>query len=52
MANIIAEIILTRVNTDSFIITLLEALTDHKKDESAVNIADKHIITSKKRKKL
>ena len=52
LANVLAENMLTRVDRDGFSVTLLEAIIDYKKDESAINIADKYIITPKRRKTL
>ena len=43
---------LTRVDSDGFTVTLLEAITDYHKDNTAVDITDKHVITSKGRKRL
>ena len=35
-ANVIAKNMLTRAGSDGFIVTLLEAITDYKKDNSTV----------------
>ena len=51
-ANLIAENMLTRVDSDGFSVTLLEAITDYNKDDTAVDIADKYVITSKGRRRL
>ena len=51
-ANLIAENMLTRVDSDGFSITLLEAITDYHKDNTAVDIDDKYVITSKERRRL
>ena len=51
-ANLIAENMLTRVDSDGFSVTLLEAITAYQKDNTAVDIADKHVTTSKGRRRL
>ena len=38
---------LRRVESDSFLTTMLEAITDYDKDDYAVEIVDKHAITPK-----
>ena len=51
-ANLIAENMLTRVDSDGFSVTLLEAITDYHKDNTAVDIDDKYVITSKRMRRL
>ena len=41
---------ITRVDSDRFLVNLLEAITFCKKDDYSVEMADKHTITSKGRK--
>ena len=43
---------LTRADSDRFLVTLLEAITDYHKDETTVDVANKHVITSKERIRL
>ena len=50
-SNLIVENILTRVDSDVFSITLLEAITNYHKDNTAVDIDDKYVITSKGRRR-
>ena len=49
--NSISENVLTRVDSYSFSVTMLEAITDYHKDNTAVDIDDKHVITSKGRRR-
>ena len=49
-ANVLAENMLTRADRDGFSAILLESIIDYKKDESAIDMADKYIITPKGRK--
>ena len=51
-ANVLAENMLTRVDRDGFSVTLLEAIIDYKKDDSAIDMADKYMISPKGRKTL
>ena len=51
-ANLIAENVLTRVDSGGFSVTLLEAITDYHKYGTAVNISDKYVINSKGRRRL
>ena len=46
------ENMLTRVDSSSFLVTLLEDIKDHKKNDSALEMADKHVITDEGRKRL
>ena len=40
----------TRVDSDGFSVTLLEPITDYHKDNASIDIADKHVMTSKGRR--
>ena len=51
-SNLIVENILTRVDSDRFSLTLLEVITDQHEDNTAVDISDKHVMTSKRRRRL
>ena len=51
-ANLIADNMLTRVDSDGFYITLLEAIIDYHKDDTAVYNSDKYVITSKGSRRL
>ena len=51
-ANLIAENILNRVDSDGFSVTLLEAITDYNKDDTASDNSEKHVITSKGKRRL
>ena len=48
----IAENVLTRVDSDGFIVTLLEAIRDYKKDDPVVQMTDNRVITSEERKRM
>ena len=48
-ANLIAENMLTRVDSDGFSVTLLEAITDYHKDNTFFDVNYKNVITSKGR---
>ena len=50
-ANLIAENILVSVHSDVFYVTMLQAITDYNKDDAAIDIANKHVITSKGRRR-
>ena len=50
-ANIEAENMLSRTDCDGFILTLLEDMTDYTKNNFSVEMADKHILTSKASKR-
>ena len=43
---------LTRVDSDGFYATLLETITDYERDDSVVEMANKYVINSKRRKGL
>ena len=43
---------LTRACSDGIYVTLLEAITDYHKENTAVDVADKYVITIKGRRKL
>ena len=46
-ANIIAENILTQVDSDGYSMTMLDAIVDYRKDDSkAVPMEDKYLITN------
>ena len=52
-ANVIAENMLTQVDSDGFSTTMLEAIIDYRKDEAtAVPKADMYVVTSRGQKKL
>ena len=51
-ANTIVESILARVDSDGFLVSLLEAITYYKNDDPAVKMANNHLITSMGRKRL
>ena len=51
-ANLIAENIPTRIDSDGFSVTLLEAITDYHKDNASVDIAHRYVINSKGRRRL
>jgi hypothetical protein len=51
-ANVIAENMLSQVDDDGYSRTLMEALIDYKRDETAVPIADKHVVTRSGQKRL
>ena len=44
--NVIAEIMLMRVGSESFPLTLIDSILDWKKDQTYVAIVDKHFVTS------
>jgi hypothetical protein len=44
-ANVIAENIITQVDLDGLSTTMLDAITDWQKDESAVEKAEKYLVT-------
>eukprot|EP00957_Ditylum_brightwellii_P053305 4041156-Ditylum_brightwellii.AAC.1 len=44
-ANVIAENIITQVDLDGLSTTMLDAVTDWQKDESAVKKAEKNLVT-------
>ena len=48
----IAEKILTSVDSGGFSVNLLEAITDYQKDNTTVDIADKYVITFKGTRRL
>ena len=52
LANFIAENILTTVDSDGFTVTLSESFKDYHKDNNDVDIVDKHVQTSKGRRRL
>jgi hypothetical protein len=46
-ANVIAENMLTQADSDGYSLTMMEAITDHRKDESvAVPMIDKHLVVT------
>ena len=49
--NVKAENMISRVDSDRFLVILLESITCYKKDDSAAKIANNHAITSKERKR-
>ena len=52
-ANVIAENMLTQVDSDGFSLTMMEAITDYQKDEAlAVNKADKYLTTTSGQKRM
>ena len=51
-ANVLADNMITRVDWDGFSVALLEAIIDYKKNDSAIDMADKYMITSKRKKTL
>jgi hypothetical protein len=52
-SNIIAENMLSQVDSEGFITTLMESIVDHRKDEAtAVPKAEKYIITQRGQQQL
>jgi hypothetical protein len=52
-ANVIAKNMLTQVDSDGFSLTMMEAIIDHRKDETvAVPMADKYLTTPSGQKRL
>jgi hypothetical protein len=52
-ANVLAENMLTQVDSDGFSLTMMEAITDYRRDEAvAVPMTDKYVITSSGQKRL
>ena len=50
-ANIIAEIMLTQVDSDGYSLSLMDSIIDHRRDPSqAIPIEDKHIMTKSRQK--
>jgi hypothetical protein len=52
-ANVIAENVLTQVDSDGFSLTMMEAMIAHRKDETVAGpMADKHLTTPSGQKRL
>jgi hypothetical protein len=52
-ANVVAENMLTQVDSDGFSLTMMEAMIDHRKDETvAAPVADKCLMTPSGQKRL
>ena len=51
-ANVIAENMLSQVDSEGFSTALFENMIDHKKDDSAVSKSDKFLVTKRGRRKL
>ena len=51
-AYIIAENMLYRVDSDGFLVTMLEVIKDYAKDDTALDIANKYVVTPKGRQRL
>jgi len=51
-ANVIAENMLTQVDSDGYSLTLMESIIDYRKDETAVPMEDKYVYTKSGQRRL